>query len=327
MENERKKFNLFGFLDKDGKGVEKGDELKVLENPSIKNFFKLFWRKFREMLLVNMLYIFGNFPMLFALFAISGYASIPTVSPGIGLYTALKGTLYYSGGASSAVNSPVIASLNGIFGKQIITSVPTAVTYILYGLSLLTIFTFGLVNVGCTYVLRNMIRGEHIFVWQDFWYAVKKNIKQGIIYGVLDILIIVMLFYDMLWFRSNIGISGLMSLLYYVSFAMMVIYFFMRMYIYPMLITFDLTIFKLFKNAILFTVLGIKRNLMCLLGTVITILLNVLLFFAFMPIGIILPFIITIAFCSFMSVYCVYPKIKQYMIDPYYKEVAKGVSD
>ena len=32
MENERKKFNLFGFLDKDGKGVEKGDELKVLEN-------------------------------------------------------------------------------------------------------------------------------------------------------------------------------------------------------------------------------------------------------------------------------------------------------
>ena len=37
----------------------------------------------------------------------------------------------------------------------------------------------------------------------------------------------------------------------------------------------------------------------------------------YMPIGIILPLIITVGLCMFMSVYAAWPKIKEIMIDPY----------
>ena len=321
MSDERKKFNLFNFMNRDGKGVEKGSELKVLEKPNIANFFKLFWRRLSQLNTINLFYVFGNFPLFFGLLALTGYTSLDVASPGVGVYSALKGSLYFAGGGSAALNSPVIASLNGIFGKQAITSVPTTLTYVLYGLTLLFLFTSGIVNVGCTYLLRNMIRGEHLFIWKDFWYAVKKNIKQALIFGVIDIVISVLLVYDMIWFNVNMRTTSSMTVLYFMSFGLILIYFFMRMYIYPMLITFDLSIFKMFKNALLFTVLGIKRNLMCLLGTVLVIALNLLIYFTFIPIGIILPFIITIALCNYLSVYCAYPVIKKYMIDPYYSEV------
>ena len=43
-----------------------------------------------------------------------------------------------------------------------------------------------------------------------------------------------------------------------------------------------------------------------------------------MPLGVILPFIITISLCSFIAVYCTYPNIKRIMIDPYYPEHENG---
>ena len=43
-EPKKKRFNIFNRVFADGKGVEK-DELRVLEDPSLINFFKLFGRK------------------------------------------------------------------------------------------------------------------------------------------------------------------------------------------------------------------------------------------------------------------------------------------
>ena len=321
MDNEKKKFNLFNFMNRDGKGVEKGTELKVLEKPNIFNFFKLLGRRFSVITSVNLLYVFGNFPIFFLILALTGYTSQSTVAPGTGVYSALKGSLYFAAGGSGALNSPVIASLNGIFGKQAIVSVPTTLTWILIGLSALLLFTSGPVNVGCTYILRNLVRGEPLFIWKDFWYAIKRNLKQALIYGALDTVICLMMVYNLLWFRVNSGASTMMSFFYFLTFAMICMYFFMRMYIYPMLITFDLSIFKMFKNGILFSILGIKRNLMCLVGVLLVLALNVALYFAIMPLGVILPVVITIGLCRYISVFCAFPVIKKYMIDPYYREI------
>lgn len=314
--NDKKQFNIFNrFLTRDGKGVEKGDDLKVLKKPNISNFFKLIRRQFNRMLSVNMFYIFGNFPVLFALFALAGYTSDKVITPASGLYTALKGTMYFD-------MSPVTASINGIYGIQAQVDVPSVMTYVFYALTLLVFLTFGIVNVGCTYIIRNTVRGEPVFVWTDFWYAVKRNLRQGIIFGIIDLFVSVMLFYDLFWFRANMGQSGFMSLLYFIGFAMIFMYFFMRMYTYLMMITFDLSLFKLIKNSMFFAILGIKRNIMCLIGTALVLGINFMMYAVFMPVGIILPFVITPAICSFISVYCAYPKIKEIMIDPYYSETA-----
>ena len=36
----------------------------------------------------------------------------------------------------------------------------------------------------------------------------------------------------------------------------------------------------------------------------------------FMPVGLLLPFVITIAICDFASVYAAYPVVIKYMMDP-----------
>lgn len=315
MDEKKKKFNLFNFLDRDGKGVEKSDVIHVLDKPNIQNYFKLLGRKLSKLLSVNMFFVFGNFPVLFALFAIAGFTSTPLSAPSSALYTALFGSLNFD-------VSPLTASLNGIFGIQAQINLPTPLTYVFYILALLVFFTFGPVNVGCTYILRNMVREEPIFMWKDFWYAIKRNLRQGIIFGFLDLFFCIMLVYDTFWFRSNMGQNGFMTFLYFVSFAMIFIYFFLRMYTYLMMITFDLSFLKLIKNSVFFAVLGIKRNVMFLIATVLIVGINYALFLVFMPIGIILPFILTPAILAFTSVYCAYPKIKEIMIDPYYKEVS-----
>lgn len=314
MDEKKKKFNLFNFLDRDGKGVEKSDVIHVLDKPNIQNYFKLLGRKLSKLLSVNMFFVFGNFPVLFALFAIAGFTSTPLSAPSSALYTALFGSLNFD-------VSPLTASLNGIFGIQAQINLPTPLTYVFYILALLVFFTFGPVNVGCTYILRNMVREEPIFMWKDFWYAIKRNLRQGIIFGFLDLFFCIMLVYDTFWFRSNMGQNGFMTFLYFISFAMIFIYFFLRMYTYLMMITFDLSFLKLIKNSVFFAVLGIKRNVMFLIATVLIVGINYALFLIFMPIGIILPFILTPAILAFTSVYCAYPKIKEIMIDPYYKEV------
>ncbi len=313
---KRKRMTLNPFENlyrKDGKGVEKGEELNVLDKPGLVNFFKLLRRKLNYIFSVNILAVVGNFPLLFALFALA-YTTESASSPSYQVYAALKGSAMFDA-------SPVVTSLLGAFGGQATVTVPTAATYVLIALSALVLFTFGPVNVGNTYILRNVVRGEPVFVWNDFWYAIRKNLKQALIFGAVDVAIIGMLAYDVAAYRANAARGTLYLWLYFFSYCMVVLYFFVRMYVYPMMVTFDMSIFKLLKNGVLFSVLGIKRNMMVLLGTAAAVLIDIALIRVFMPIGIILPFIILFGLIQFMTVYGAYPKIKEIMIDPYYKEV------
>ena len=68
--------------------------------------------------------------------------------------------------------------------------------------------------------------------------------------------------------------------------------------------------------------LGLKRNLVCLIGIVLVVFLNLQLLFIpqLLSLGIMLPLILTISLMIFISMYCSYPVIKKYMIDPYYPE-------
>ena len=57
-----------------------------------------------------------------------------------------------------------------------------------------------------------------------------------------------------------------------------------------------------------------------LLGMAVAVAINAFLVFVFLPLGAILPFILTVAVCGYIGTYAAYPKIKEVMIDPYYDE-------
>ena len=313
LQRRKRSFNPFEFIyNRDGKGVEKG-ELAVLEKPGIKNFFKLFWRRFNQIFGVNLIQVFGNFPVLFVFFAMA-YTTIDASAPSRQIFSALEAVARFD-------NSPVVSTMMGIYGGQDTVAVFTKATYVMLAIACLVVVTFGPINVGTTYILRNIVKEEPVFVWSDFWYAVKRNIKQGLIFGVIDLAMIGMFVYDVIVYRYNVGTS-IGMFMFVLCTGMAIFYFFMRMYIYPMMVTFDMSLMKLIKNGMLFAILGIKRNILVLFGTIAVLILEFVLLAFVAPVAIMLPFLMTFGFLSFMAIYGSYPKIKEIMIDPYYKEVS-----
>ncbi len=268
-------------------------------------------RKFWNISNLNLLYILCNLPFFFFLYTLTGQLDTQISAVADPLYPAFYGMLSIS-------KSPELLALNPLFAKFVNMSIPTVVTKIFWGISLLTIFTFGLSNVGSAYVVRSLNRGDPVFMFSDFFGTIKRNFRQGIVVGIMDLAISFLLIWDFIFWNAQPGFVN--AMFYYASLFLLILYFFMRFYIYTLLITFDLSIFKIFKNAFIFAILGIKRNLLGALGIIAAIALNSYLFTLLPPIGIVLPLIITIALCCFISGYASYPVIKKYMIDPYYPQ-------
>ena len=130
----------------------------------------------------------------------------------------------------------------------------------------------------------------------------------------------------MLSYRVNLQNSSVYLFMYIISYGMSIFYFFIRMYMYLMTVTFDMSIFKIIKNSIFFAVLGVKRNIMALMGTVLLLIINFFALRAFFPLGVILPFAIDFGLVQLITVYAAFPKIKEIMIDPYYTEVNREES-
>ena len=309
---KRKKFNIFDIFNSQrvGKGVEKGE----VKDPTFKNFFKYFGRSFTKLLNVNLMFTFFCLPLFFALFALAGYMDQNVQDVAHPMASVVNGLI------ANGETTPVTMALYGVYGiRSGMASQISVGSLIFYGLSLLTVFTWGYANAGMAYTLRNMLRGEPVFVWSDFFRTAKKNLGQGLLVGIIDAAIIALLYYNMRFYSLNSS-ATVFYLLYIATVVFMGIYAVMRTYIYPMLVTFKLGTFKLFKNAFIFAFAGIKRNIVGFIGIVLVIALNVFLFMVFLPLGIILPFVLTVAVCGYIGTYAAYPKIKEVMIDPYYDE-------
>ena len=306
---KKKRKNLFDLLySRDGKEITE-DDRNAPRNFAF--FFKLTGRNLSRLFYINILFLIANFPLIILLLYPAKVFHLHAVSPSSPMFLPLYGS--YEFGAVS----PTFSALWGIFGNQAIVDIPTplAWTALIVGAFLL-VFTFGPASIGTGYILRNIVRGEPIFFMRDFWYAIKKNLRQGIIIGILDITICFLLVYDLIFFYNNLG-SFINSIMLWSTIFMILIYFAMRFYIYLLTLTFDLKIRQIFKNALIFAFLGFKRNFLASVGIILTVIINFYIMMVYMPIGIVLPLIITIGLCMFMATYAAWPKIKEIMIDPY----------
>lgn len=301
MEKKNKKFSLYKLFNPEGKGLEALDDLKGPDN--LKKCFKLYGRNITTMICLNFLIIFGNFPLMLGLFALTGNLSIPTTAASSPLYAPLSGVMAFD-------SSPITAALHGVHGTQSAIYTPTTLTYVFLGLSLLVLFTYGFVNTGVTYILRAIVRREPFSVWSDFWRTIKRNVKQALIIGILDVMIIGLLIYDIFFFALNA------SAMMYVNMLILALYLMMRFYIYIMLITFDLSVWKIIKNSLIFTLLNFKRNFVALLGILFAAALTWTLFVLFVPAGVALALAFLFSTCMYFGAFAAYPKIKEIMIDP-----------
>lgn len=310
MATKKKGFKLFD-MNRDGKGV-------VVENtkPTLAFFFKSLARKFPQLLRLNLLMLFQILPLIFiAIVLLAGdktpSATSTTYAPLLGIDRVLS-----TPSASQTLDMSLIQMGLPVFS--------TAISCTIIVLAVFLLVTWGWQNVGSTYVLRGLVRGDAVFVFTDYFYAIKRNLKQGFLMGLVDLLLSGVLVIDFIYFYQRTGASFGIDFMYFVIFALAIIYFIMRFYIYLLLITFDMKGFKMIKNSFIFSILGIKRNIMALLGIVLVVILHALIiwFLISTPLGftIILPFIYILALTAFMSAYAAYPIIDRYLIEPYKTE-------
>lgn len=306
----RRRFRLFD-SQREGRGVSKEDA-KI--TPDLRGFFRSFWRNFPKLLSVNLLILVGNFPVLFAIIGLSGIFKTPYMTPISSLFADLHSQIVVGGGYDAATMATY-----GILGPHIEYSAMTPTAYVFLGLSALTLLTFGFTKIGSTYILRSLIRGEPVFMLSDFKYAIKRNWRQALPMGCID-LVAMVLFPLNVVFLLQMGGGFFNSVLLWLNVLFYIVFLFMRPYIYLQMLTFDLKLGKILKNALIFSLLGFKRNIMALLGLVILLLLAVLFCFGFggalLPIGLAIPLVILWSGGSFMGDFAAWFKIKQVMIDP-----------
>lgn len=318
---KKKKFNLFDAIY--ARNEKKRQDL--IYDPHHKRdflyFFRMLFDHFSNLFYINLLMVFGCFPIFILLLVYSQNLHIHVSAPADALFAPIYGAMRLGAG------SPISSAMYGLYGMTTDIALWTPLTKVLLVIGILLLaIVFGPVQVGAGYILRNIVKGEPVFLWSDFWYAIKRNKKQEFLVGILDFAFLCLIVYDILFFYININ-GTITGIFFYFGLIIGILYLVMRFYLYLMMVTFDLSVKKLLKNALIFTIIGMKRNLMALLGIALTIVLNLLVCFAFFPLGIVLPFIITLSVCYFIGVYAAWPKINEIMIEPYYDEDGNPLSE
>lgn len=313
MKNKNKRLRILD-INRDGRGLSKA---KAEKNGSLKRFFISYKDNFGKITSLNIFMVIGNFPLIFLIITLAGITKEIAFIPAYDAFQNFAG--FFLSEAPSAHSMALFAHE----GIQTVIYRPTAMTYVFYGLSAIALLTFGCVNVGSAYILRNLAMGEPVFLWSDFWYAIKRNWKQALPFGILDVAINAILVWNIYSMFSSTG-DFFTNTLFWCNLVLLVLYFVMRYYIYIQMVTFDLTVFKILKNALIFALLGFKRNLVATLGIMLLTIIEIVCVFGaggiLLPFGIALPFLILISTLAYMKVFAAYFKVKEIMIDPYQAE-------
>jgi len=271
---------FFGFFDytKPGPGVPKDAPPK----PRIVVFFGIVGRKFWKLVSINLMFFLFNLPALLLMMLI---------------------TFFFK--ADMIIDDPIADLITRLtFGA---------------GFLCIPVITVGPAQAGFTYILRNYAREEHAFPWWDFRDAAKRNFKQSLIISIINILAVALIGMDLnAYFQLNRGDNILMSLASGFIVLAFIILLMMNMYIYPMLVTFKLTVKQLYKNAFIFSMMRFFPNL----GILLLCFLIVIATFWYPVIGIILLPLITMSFIGLVTNFYVYPTLKKHIIDKFEEEQA-----
>ncbi|MBR4122794.1 MAG: YesL family protein [Clostridia bacterium] len=195
---------------------------------------------------------------------------------------------------------------------------------LVYAIMSLPIFTLGLANVGITNVARSIARDKHSFGLSDYIETIKKNWKQGLIAGILNTFICIILGFDIYFFFSME--RGLFSSVC-IGATFLIIFFFLVMnyYMWTLMITFKFSLKQIYINSFKFVIINLKNNFICFVCLALTYAIYVGLLFVFPNWAVLLiefvVFILTFpSFKALLIQFCTFPSIKKYIIDPYYEE-------
>ncbi len=187
---------------------------------------------------------------------------------------------------------------------------------LVYFLFCIPIVTFGPATAAMTSLMRDIYLGRPIFVFHDFFKQFKKNFKQSFFIGILDVAAMAGLYFCLYQFAMLEERSTENLVLMGVCVAAEVLFLLVNFYIYPQIVAVDINLGAIFKNAVILMFVNLGGELISLVFFVgyailaINFPIIVLVLFPFLP----------AAGLAFLSVFCCYPAIQKFLINPYYEK-------
>lgn len=185
---------------------------------------------------------------------------------------------------------------------------------LLYLLFCIPIITIGPATAALVKITHYFTEEKPVFLFADFWDAFKKNFKQGLVVGILQIAMTAMLIYAFIFYFTYTFASWV----YYIPFVLIIffslVFLFASFYVYLLMTKVELKLFAILKNSVMLAFLGFKTNFITLFFTAL-ILVPSLWYF---PLTSILFLLILFSTTAMITSYNSFQYIYRYIIRPYY---------
>lgn len=262
---------LFGLdFEREGRGVPEDGS----KSPAWIRFFEIIYRKFWAMLRVNFMQTIGNLPALLISAFFLSYFYLSLVPEQAGMDFTFRVTA----------------------------------GFIMVSLQLVAV---GPVQAGFIFAMRNYAREENVFVWSDFIRAARENWKLATAVSLIDLAVMVLISYTFRFYQTfDAGLGMMTTVCLLMLVCGLVLYSMMHLFLYPMMVTLELSLKQLYSNAFRFAIGLFLPNA----GILVLMVAFDCLLFLNPVIGIIGMFFLGFSFPNFLSTFYAYQGIEKYII-------------
>ncbi len=191
----------------------------------------------------------------------------------------------------------------------------TAFNFIFYAAFVVLASLIGPALCGFMKILRNIASERPVFLWHDYWKTFRENFKQGIVMGLIDAVFVVAVSFAFPLYLTMAEQNNMFYIPFIICLVCAVIFLMMHFYIYLLIVSTNLGLWKIIKNSFLLTAIDVKTSFINLIVSVLVVLATMV----FWPYTSFL-FIIIPSFLGLMYAFNCFPVIRKYVIQPYYDE-------
>lgn len=150
-----------------------------------------------------------------------------------------------------------------VIQMQLVLSQETGepITILFFLLLIPCLLLAGPATAGITYVMRNFARDDHAWVWTDFKDAWKQNWKESLLLMLINGIALMFFYINIVFYSGMVQQSLIYLVLQYLILMMGLIFAMMNMFIFPMLVTYKLSVKQILKNAFIFTMVKLPVTL------------------------------------------------------------------
>lgn len=171
----------------------------------------------------------------------------------------------------------------------------------------------GFIMPGLTYLTRNFARQKHVWVFSDFFEHIGSNFKKSIVLFLIDTLVLFLSTFSISVYSKLIETNSFMIIPMGIMEASVLIYFMMHFYIYPIMVTFDLSFKNILRNSLILTFAHLPWNILI---TAVVFLISFAFYFISTPIAILVMAVFGVALINYTVNYMVDSIIDKHLYIP-----------